>query len=486
MSNDETLALVRLEIVPFAALLARIIPERLTGALLVAHPQGRRVLHWVRGELVMIEAGTAEESLAAFLQAEGLLDLEIRRALDEGPPVEIVERFDRLAGSEFDSTRRQQILRDWVRASTRSLFSLDSGTAAFQSGDALDPARRIFIGPMAAWILNGVRSISSGLVLRNALGDLERLIVLREEPLVPLEQIPLDENESRLLEKLTASQKVGAFVRGAGTDSTIAARLVIALSALGTVGPPDEERIRPKELPQSHGQIEQDMAIMAAIGSNDQRSIQALSLARRLERTSLEEILGMSLKTGGAQVDLRLTQMLREYDPATFPPMMREPVQQIRDYLERARKTIASPASRAAAAGDNLIGDVMQRGAQMDIARVNLRRAKELTIKGDFYGAIVLLKEVVRFNPESAEAWHLLASCQERNPQWRRDAATNYLKALAVDPIYVEAMISLGNLYRAEGLASRAVHFFEEALTIQPDHPIAIKRLSELGVKVKR
>jgi tetratricopeptide (TPR) repeat protein len=485
MSTDETLALVRMEIVPFAAVLARIIPPRRTGTLLVAHPQGRRVLHWVKGELVMIEAGNPQESLAAFLHGEGLLDLESCKVIDEGPPIEIVQRFDRLAGSQFDSARRQQILRDWVRAATRPLFSLDSGTAAFQKDDALDPARRIFVGPVAAWVLDGVRSITNGLILRNALGNLERLIELRDEPVVPLDEIPLEENERQLLEPLSTPQKAGAFVRGAGTESTIAARLVIALSALGTVGAPDK-RSRPQALPKSHGQVEQDLAIMAAIGSNDQRSIQALSLARRLERTSLEEILGMSLKTAGAQVDLRLTQMLREYDPATFPPMMREPVQQIRDYLERARKTIASPASRAAASGDNLIGDVMQRGAQLEIARVNLRRAKELTIKGDFYGAIVLLKEVVRFDPESAEAWHLLASCQERNPQWRRDAATNYLKALAVDPTYVEAMISLGNLYRSEGLASRAVHFFEEALTIQPDHPIAIKRLTELGVKSKR
>ena len=94
--------------------------------------------------------------------------------------------------------------------------------------------------------------------------------------------------------------------------------------------------------------------------------------------------------------------------------------------------------------------------------------------------AIVLLKQAVEFAPEMADAWFLLASCQERNPKWRRDAAVSYQKALSVDPNHVEAMISLGDLYRMEGLASRAQTCYEDALKIAPDNQQAKSRLQGL------
>jgi cytochrome c-type biogenesis protein CcmH/NrfG len=83
----------------------------------------------------------------------------------------------------------------------------------------------------------------------------------------------------------------------------------------------------------------------------------------------------------------------------------------------------------------------------------------------------------VEFVPDHADAWYLLASCQERNPKWRRDAAENYQRALSLDPNKVDALISLGDLYRMEGLTSRAQNCYEDALKISPDNPQAKSRL---------
>jgi tetratricopeptide (TPR) repeat protein len=99
---------------------------------------------------------------------------------------------------------------------------------------------------------------------------------------------------------------------------------------------------------------------------------------------------------------------------------------------------------------------------------------------GDYYGAIVLLKQTVNYDPSHAEAWLILGNCQEKTPKWRREAANSYHKALAANPNSVEALLSLGDLYRSEGLGARAETFYQDILKIDPEHEIAKKRLKAL------
>ncbi|HET8796414.1 MAG TPA: tetratricopeptide repeat protein, partial [Thermoanaerobaculia bacterium] len=89
----------------------------------------------------------------------------------------------------------------------------------------------------------------------------------------------------------------------------------------------------------------------------------------------------------------------------------------------------------------------------------------------------------VQFAPDHAGAWALLASCQERNPKWRRDAAENYQRALALDPENTDVLISLGDLYRNEGMIGRAQTCYEDVLKIKPDHQQALSRLEGLNRK---
>jgi cytochrome c-type biogenesis protein CcmH/NrfG len=86
----------------------------------------------------------------------------------------------------------------------------------------------------------------------------------------------------------------------------------------------------------------------------------------------------------------------------------------------------------------------------------------------------------VEFAPDMADGWFLLGTCQERNPKWRRDAAVSFQKALSVDPNHLDAMIALGDLYRMEGLASRAQTCYEDALKIAPENQQAKSRLAAM------
>ena len=125
-------------------------------------------------------------------------------------------------------------------------------------------------------------------------------------------------------------------------------------------------------------------------------------------------------------------------------------------------------------------GSIQQRLTQRSIAEQNFNKARELAVQGDYYGAIVLLKQAVEYAPDNAQAWFLLGSCQERNPKWRRDAAESFQMALSVDPNFIDAMISLGDLYKLEGLISRAQSCYEDVLKISPEHQQAKSRVQGL------
>ena len=86
----------------------------------------------------------------------------------------------------------------------------------------------------------------------------------------------------------------------------------------------------------------------------------------------------------------------------------------------------------------------------------------------------------LRIPTDNAEAWFLLGTCQERNPKWRREAAESFQMALSVDPNYIDAMISLGDVYKSEGLVSRAQSCYEDVVKISPDNQQAKSRLQGL------
>jgi tetratricopeptide (TPR) repeat protein len=231
--------------------------------------------------------------------------------------------------------------------------------------------------------------------------------------------------------------------------------------------------------------MQRDLELLAAIGANDQRSLRAVALSRHVASVDHYQLLDIPRAATRAQILAAAEAMKKQYEPSTFPAVVRESVTTIQNRVEEALHTLGDAAQRQTY--DKLLqqrgrnADEVQRGmTQRSIAEQNFRRARDLSASGDYYGAIVLLKQAVKFAPEHAEAWNLLGACQERNPKWRRDAAESFQRALSIDPNFVDALISLGDLYRDQGLTSRAQSCYDDVMKIAPDNQQAKSRLQAL------
>ena len=475
------MSLERIEITPFAVIAGDILQNRRTGQLTILRNPLRKVLHWSQGELVLITSFNPDDSLAAYLVQRGALPVDKAMQVGAAEPTEAVARFHELGG--LDLSLRQSLLRDWIAAQFLPLFSLDEGTAAFTDNPAIEPEKRVFLQSTAVLVLEGIRSITNGLVLRRSLGDLKREIEPGRDARMSLDTIPLTEGERQIAQSLHAPSTIEEFLKSSGVDTVSAARVVIAMLALGVFTFVDYAR---QQQQMTGDDMQRDLELLAAIGASDQRSLRAVALSRQLQQLDHYQILDVPRAAARQQINSSADEMRKRYDPATFPPIVRDSVQAINRRIDEALAMLKDPikrqeydkllAQRSARGADEL----QKRVAQRSIAEHNFARARELSVAGDYYGAIVLLKQAVEFAPEHAEAWYLLGACQERNPKWHREAAESYQRALAIDPNFVDALISLGDLYRSEGLTSRAQSCYEDVLKIAPENQEAKRRLQAL------
>ena len=478
-------SLERIEITPFVVIAGEILQQRRTGYLTILKPPLRKVLYFSQGELILTVSAAPADSLGDFLVTRGVLSADRARELFGDDPNDAVDRLHE-AGL-VDLSTRQTLLREWLTGQVIPLFSLDEGTAAFTDDEALAPEKRVFLQSMATLMIDGVRSITNGLVLRRSLGDLKRPIFLARETRYTIESLPLTEHERRIVEALTEPAPIEVFLRRFASQSVMVAKVVIAMLALGVFVPYEERASSSAEI--DAADMQRDLELLAAIGSSDERSLRAVAFSRQLGTLDHYQVLDVPRAATRAQIGTAHEAMKAKYDINSFPPIVRESLVSIHRRVDEAAEVLKDATRRGEY--DKLIhsrrgegaASIQQRLTQRSIAEQNFRKAQELTNQGDYYGAIVLLKQAVHFVPDHADAWALLGACQERNPRWRREAAESFQMALSIDPNNVEAMISLGDLYRAQGMISRAQTCYEDVLKISAENQQAKSRLNQLKRK---
>ena len=105
-------------------------------------------------------------------------------------------------------------------------------------------------------------------------------------------------------------------------------------------------------------------------------------------------------------------------------------------------------------------------------------RAKRAYDNKDYWACIQLCRQAVEISNDQAEHFHLLGLALSQNPKWRVDAEQNLKIATRLDPWKPEYFIALGELYKREGLQSRADRMFEQARAIDPTNVLLDDGLS--------
>ena len=87
----------------------------------------------------------------------------------------------------------------------------------------------------------------------------------------------------------------------------------------------------------------------------------------------------------------------------------------------------------------------------------------------DYWRTIQLCRMAVDFGGNDAECYYLLGTALSQNPRWRLDAEEHLKIASKLEPWNTKYLVSLGELYRSEGLQHRAERVFLTAQILDPE-----------------
>jgi len=275
------LSLESLEITPLCSVIAPIIAERDSGRMTVVSRDRRTELWWAQGDLVLASTTAPALSLGAFLERGGHIAPGAGARLQGIDGADLALRF--FDASMVSSDRAGPLLREWIESVVLPLFSLEEGHCAWESGEAIDPERRVFLPSMAALVLAGIRGITSGLALKRSIGDLSRHVEFAREPRFTLDAVPLNDDERRIAETLAEPTAISDYLKRAGRESVLAVRVAVELLTLGVweIERHDQKHEDKQEMERS----ERDLSIMSTLGTSDERSLRAFAFARHPERS---------------------------------------------------------------------------------------------------------------------------------------------------------------------------------------------------------
>ncbi|HEV7499618.1 MAG TPA: DUF4388 domain-containing protein [Vicinamibacteria bacterium] len=283
------------------AVLRSIYLGRRTGMLRFIHEDDRRSVRFMSGHIVYGEASVTSLRLGEVLVAAGRLDPAVLARA-----AEVVQRERKRLGAVLmemgvlDENGLEESLALHVRALLASVFTLRAGTYTFQEQDPeafLDDDWPLAISTAEA-VLAAVRSVRSREDVVFALGDLDRVLLASDDPLVLFQRMDLGTDEVTLLARVDGTRSAREVLAASSLAAATGERSLLALLCTGIleIAP---EAPRPPATPPSLDGLRAEI----------------LELHQGLARRPDHEVLGVAATATLADVKAAFFRLARRYHP---------------------------------------------------------------------------------------------------------------------------------------------------------------------------
>ncbi len=214
---------------------------------------------------------------------------------------------------------------------------------------------------------------------------------------------------------------------------------------------------------------------------------------RRIDWITLYDVLGVPRDASDEDVQRAIHERARLFHPDN---VLRPALADARDALEvlfkrvkQAQKVFRTAESRksydAAQGGDAQQVAVEQAGGaveiQLEMAKKNYKRARELYEMEDYYPAYEMIRQSIEFDPERAEYWILLSRVQRKNPRWLRQASETLRRAALKLGDSADIWFELSECLALERNEPERVKALKEVLRIDPANRRAQAALAEIA-----
>ncbi|HVO13012.1 MAG TPA: DUF4388 domain-containing protein [Vicinamibacteria bacterium] len=504
-------------------LLREIYVRRRNGWLHFQRGGERQSLQFRRGHIVNAFTNVVQERLGEILVRRGLL-----AEADLGRATERMLSEKRRLGEVLidlgliDKSGLEDAVALHVHEMLTKVFSWTEGSYSFEPEDDSFAGTLTLKLSTGELILEAVRAVRDPQVIREALGDLDRVLAPSSDPLLRFQALALAPTDGFVLSRIDGVASGREIVQMIPLPAEEAERSLFGLLSTGVIEyvagarrpqapaqpapmPPATTSGTPETTAQRTGDGEEIAErrreiVEAAAGIATRTHFEVLGvprtaneaeikeayfrLARRFHpdvhhasslsdlRDSLEAVF---IRLGQAYDVLRDPRRRAQYEerlgprPAPAAPVTPQPqpaqVPRPTDPAPPAAPTAAPAAAKAAKPPRDHEEDVR-------VAEDALRRAAKLFEKEKYWDAIQLLEPVA--DRTSGRLYSkmrtLLARCYLKNPKWSRRAEEALLEVTRRDPAAADAWGLLGGIYASKQMHNRALSMYRKALELDPEH----------------
>lgn len=465
---------------PLPQILHRIFLEQLKGTLTLTHGGEVRRLFFEKGELRTATSSRATQKIGSFLKRRGRIsDDDLASALAEISR-QHGTRFGKalvarglLPKSAIDSEMKRL-----VEEIVLSAFEWDTGDYRFEPSNAvLDPDVALSLST-AAVIVEGIRRLPDTPVFRERLNGGPGVLQLARDPMSRYQYLPLTPQEAYILSRVDGVLDVDSLLAIAGNTRDAAAKTIYALLSCGLV----EWRTDGARKRQTTGNVAKPSVEVPS--ETPQRTAGHVEMVRstwrRLDWLSHYELLGVSREATGGDVRRAYLEKSRLFHPdlrhrADLAGMERE-LTAVFARLKTANETLSDPTARAEY--DLGLEETPAFSAEEDSARDpeagrllaarNFARATELIDAKDYFPAVELLREAVRFSPDRADYRFKLGEVELKNSKWFDRGLENMQEAIRMAPGRGDFLRETARALAANGRRQAAEMYARRAAEVEP------------------
>ena len=499
-----------------------------TGQLHVTRDSERRSVRFADGRIVGAQASDPEDQMGAVLVRQGFLS---QADLDRASEV-VVREHKRLGRvlrdlGVWDAAKAEEALALQAREILLKLFSWKEGSYVFEeqaeSGgpEEGDTTPKLSTGQL---ILDAARRVDDYPVVHEALGDLDRVLILSKDALLRFQNIMLTPADGYVLSRVDGEMTAREVLQVTPFSPEEAEKSLFCLLCTGALeygaaqaAPP------PRPVPQPAAPLPQRAASPSASpgarppqptaaatspAGADETARRGVSARRRevldkfegLKSKNHFEVLEIPPAASADKVKEAYFRLAKRYHPDAHHREavledMEDKLQTVFINLGEAYDVLRNPRSRASyeaslkmrahsappvtAAGPGQAHPAERSQGDTDA----LRKAEKLVEKEQYWEVIQLLEGVIpRLAGKQRQRGRMaLGRAYLKNPNWVKEGEELVRAVVAEDPGHAAAHLLLGQVYKERGLKARALSMLRKAVELEPENEQASAELLALA-----
>jgi len=498
-------------------LLRELYVGRKSGMLALHRGPDRRGFRFRNGHIVNADTSVREDRMGEVLVRHGHLTApDLKRAIG------FAVRDGKKLGTvlvELGLLKADQIedaLALHVHEILSKVFSWSDGTYEFTPEDAAAPVMgdttlKVTTGEL---VLEAARAVTDPDVVRYNLGDIDRILGLANDPLLRFQRVTLTPADGYVLSRVDGTLSAREIVAMISLPREETHKSLFALLSTGMIEylplPPKprpadaKKKAMPVQMaaapapelppvvlppPPTAAESAARAAEHAAAAQDDPRRMEILEAFTALKHRTHFQVLGLERTATEAQVKEAYFRLARRFHPDVHhdPALadLRDKIEAIFVRLGEAYEVLRNPRIRAkyenqisptpatpAPAANAPAPPAVNREQEAKDAAIAIKRAGRLLSSEMYWDAIQVLEPAVlrAVGKPRQEGRVLLARAYMKNVNWLKQGEELLQEVMKEDPSHAEACLLLAQIYRDQGLKTRAAHMLRKAVELLPDN----------------